>query len=106
MEVADRVRIWPVPTAPNETEVALAKPPPEIVTAPPPLIGPVLGLTDDTEGHPSAPWSARDRFWSIGGAQATGRVVAGAGGEAPPLVSVKSLFPEVTSEKFELLPLA
>ena len=34
--------------------------------APPPLTGPVLGLTDATDGQPSAPWRAMARFWSTG----------------------------------------
>src|SRR5580704_9998596 len=66
MEVWDRARIWPPPKDPNVTDVALAKPPPLIVMGPLPTTGPVLGLTDATEGHPSAPCRARERFWSIG----------------------------------------
>ena len=66
MEVCDRARIWPAPTEPNVTEVALAKPPPLIVVGPLPATGPVLALTDATEGHPFAPCRARDRFWSTG----------------------------------------
>ena len=83
MEVSDWETIWPAPAEPNVTEVALAKPPPEIVMAPPPPIGPVLGLTEATEGHPSAPCSAMERFWSMGvprplaaSKPATGREVA------------------------------
>ena len=66
MESSDWLTIWPVPAEPNVTALALRKPPPEIVMAPPPLCGPVLGLTDATEGHPSAPCSAMARFWSTG----------------------------------------
>ena len=66
MEVPDCERMWPVPTDPNVTAVALAKPPPLIVMAPPPWAGPVSGPTDATDGHPSAPCSATERFWSTG----------------------------------------
>ncbi len=66
MEVSVCETIWPAPAEPNVTEVALAKPPPAMVMAPPPPTGPVLGLTDATDGHPSAPCRAMDRFWSTG----------------------------------------
>ena len=66
MEVSDCETIRPAPTDPKVTEVALANPPPSIVMAPPPLTGPVSGLTAATDGHPSAPCRARARFWSTG----------------------------------------
>src|SRR5258708_34742276 len=56
----------PAPAEPNTTDEALRNPPPEMVTAPAPLTGPVFGLTDATDGQPLAPCSAIGRFWSIG----------------------------------------
>ncbi len=66
--VSERERIWPPPTEPNVTDVAFVNPPPEMVMAPPPLTGPVLGLTAATEGQPvpSPPCRALNRFWSLG----------------------------------------
>ena len=64
--LASAATIRPAPADPNVTEVALAKPPPMIVMAPPPATGPVFGLTAATDGHPSAPCRAMDRSWSTG----------------------------------------
>ena len=97
------VAVWatirPGPTDPKETEVALPKPPPTMVMAPPPLTGPVSGLTPATEGHPSAPCRAMARFWSTGVPRPLAASKPGAAGKSPPLVSVKSSLPAVMSVK-------
>ena len=85
------------------TDVALAKPPPKIVMAPLPLTGPVFGLTAATEGQPSAPWSAMARFWSTGVPRPLAASKPATAGKCPPLVSVKSLLPDVMSVKLALL---
>ena len=93
MEVADCETIRPAPTDPNVTEVALAKPPPEIVMAPPPLTGPVLGLTAPPRGTRPRP---------AGRGTGSGRPACrarwprrnpGAAANCARLVSVKSLSP-------------
>ena len=94
----------PAPTDPKVTEVALANPPPSIVMAPPPLTGPVSGLTAATDGHPSAPCSAMARFWSTGVPSPLAGSKPVAAAKCPKLVSVKSLLPCVMSVK--LSPLA
>src|SRR5580704_10856078 len=101
--------IWPAPTEPKVTDVALANPPPVIVMAPPPLTGPVKGLTDATEGQPLAPCSAIARFWSMGVPHPVAASKPASVAYLPELVSVKSLFPPVTagmSVKFAPLPFA
>ena len=80
----------------------MAKPPPLIVMGPLPATGPVLGLTDATEGHPSAPCRARDRFWSTGVPSPLAMSGPTTAGKLPPFVNVKSLFPLVMSVKFVL----
>ena len=104
MEVADCATMRPGPAEPNVTEEALAKPPPKIVMAPPPLTGPVLGLTAATDGHPSAPCSARVRFGSTGVPRPLAASKPVAAANCPKLVSVKSLLPWVTSVKVSPLP--
>ena len=66
IEFSPSATIGAVAGEPKLTAVALAKPLPEIVMAPLPLSGPVLGLTADTEGQPSPPWIERARFGSTG----------------------------------------
>ncbi len=82
----------------------MANPPPSIVMAPPPSIGPVSGLTAATEGHPSAPCRAIARFWSTGVPRPLAASKPAPAGKSPPWLSVKSLFPDVMSVK--LAPLA
>ena len=84
--------------------MALANPPPSIVMAPLPAIGPVFGLTASTEGHPSAPCRAMARFWSTGVPRPLAGSKPAVAGKSPPWLSVKSLFPDVMSVK--LAPLA
>ena len=99
MEVADCATMRPAPAAPNVTEVTLAKPPPLIVMAPAPLTGPVLGLTAATDGHPSAPCSARARFGSTGVPRPLAASKPVPAANCPRLVAVKSLLPCVMSVK-------
>ena len=98
--VCDTMR--PPPTDPNVTEVALPNPPPSIVMAPPPLTGPVLGLTPATDGQPSAPCNTVARFWSTGVPSPLAGSNPLVAAKSPPFVSVKSLLPWVTSVKVPL----
>ncbi len=103
MDVAVWDTMCPPPAVPNVTEVALPNPPPTIVTAPPPLTGPVSGLTAATDGQPPAPCSTMARFWSTGVPSPLAGSKRVAAAKRPPLVSVKSLLPCVMSVKVELL---
>jgi len=67
MEVSFWFTMTPLPTEPNTTAVAFWKPPPLMVMAPPPEVGPVFGDREATDGQPSAPCSAMAR-WSSSGA--------------------------------------
>ena len=79
----------------------MAKPPPKIVMAPPPVTGPVSGLTEATDGQPSAALQGEGQVLVDRRARARspGRSRRAAG-KSPPLVSVKSLLPDVMSVKF------
>ena len=70
--------------------------------APLPLTGPVSGLTAATDGQPSAPCSAMARFWSTGVPSPLAGSKPFVAAKSPPLVSVKSLLPWVTSVKVSL----
>ena len=77
----------PLPIGPKDTAVALARPPPKMVMAPEPLMGPVFGLRPDTDGQPSPPWRAKARLGSTGEpSPLVGVVAGGRRGTAPPLV--------------------
>ncbi len=65
-ELALRETMVPLPADPKDTAVALARPPPEMVMAPEPLMDPVFGLRPATDGQPSPPCSVSARFGSTG----------------------------------------
>ena len=96
-EVSLAEMICPCPAEPKLTEVALARPPPLMVKAPPPATGPLRTLSEATEGQPSPPCRAMARLLSSGVPSPVAASYPLTAAKAPPWESVKSLLPDVTS---------